>query len=689
MASEKLSYEIAALYSGQPAIKAAFDDFAKLNAQGAKVVRQLDALSKQAQNTGEQIRNSRQGTAQLGMQFNQLATQVASGTSPLLAIQQQLGDVGYSMSFMGGAAGRVGGFLAGPWGAAIIFATSVLTPLIANLFQSGKASEEVKTAFERGKDAAEKYAQANRELKSSLEEYEISTAGTLEAERKIRESRVASARQAVISATMELMAAEQIINAEILKRDAVLAANNDLVDSAARYGDESAAAGAVILGNTRAAKAQARVDNVTATMQERLAKLTKNRAELQSLENQLVSTNTQITNENNRASTKAANDAETAINQRDSLIEKIRGTINQYTAETSAIGKAKNALAEWNSRLDDLRKMAGGGDWLAKNKAGIDATTQALTEGANGLAAWNSLVSELTTNDLPVWEQRLNRINAAYNNLSESLRSSAPVVAEYNNQVTSVAIGRLDELFNRVQKMAEKSKDPVAALREELGILTQSLSSEMFSDADANAVTDRINKIGEAIRGLEIEKRNAEFQKSFESIGTSVSDAFKGMLTAGASWKDGMKGIIQSVIDELWRLFVVQQIVGLVSKAVGSLTGGGVPTGGAGVSAIDTGIRFAANGTPSSPGGLTWVGERGPELLNLPRGSQVIPAHRASQMGGGGVTVNVDARGSADPAAVRAQVQQGILEAAPAIIAAAQQRTVSGLRRPRLGGAIQ
>lgn len=34
---------------------------------------------------------------------------------------------------------------------------------------------------------------------------------------------------------------------------------------------------------------------------------------------------------------------------------------------------------------------------------------------------------------------------------------------------------------------------------------------------------------------------------------------------------------------------------------------------------------YAANGTDFAFGGMTWVGERGPELVNLPRGSQVVP----------------------------------------------------------------
>jgi len=172
------------------------------------------------------------------------------------------------------------------------------------------------------------------------------------------------------------------------------------------------------------------------------------------------------------------------------------------------------------------------------------------------------------------------------------------------------------------------------------------------------------------------------------------------------SWKDGMKGIINAVINELWRLFVVQQIVGMITGGLNNLFGfgggavSGMPSMYGAATAVGsqlsgstqffgTSVPKFANGTQNAPGGMAWVGERGPELVNLPRGSQVIPAHRAQSMGGGGVTINVDARGSADPAAVRAQVQQGIIEAAPSIIAAAEARTVQGLRRPRLGGAIK
>ena len=53
-----------------------------------------------------------------------------------------------------------------------------------------------------------------------------------------------------------------------------------------------------------------------------------------------------------------------------------------------------------------------------------------------------------------------------------------------------------------------------------------------------------------------------------------------------------------------------------------------------------------ASGTPYWRGGLTWVGEEGPELINLPRGTQIIPSDLSSNMasaGAGGVQITVNA----------------------------------------------
>lgn len=54
-----------------------------------------------------------------------------------------------------------------------------------------------------------------------------------------------------------------------------------------------------------------------------------------------------------------------------------------------------------------------------------------------------------------------------------------------------------------------------------------------------------------------------------------------------------------------------------------------------------------AEGTPFWRGGLSWVGEEGPELINLPRGAQVFPHDLSMEMAGagagGGVQITVNA----------------------------------------------
>lgn len=69
-----------------------------------------------------------------------------------------------------------------------------------------------------------------------------------------------------------------------------------------------------------------------------------------------------------------------------------------------------------------------------------------------------------------------------------------------------------------------------------------------------------------------------------------------------------------------------------------------------------------ARGTSNWRGGLSWVGEQGPELVDLPRGSRVYPHTRSVSMaaaGGGDVSVVIN--GALDPVAVGKQVQQVLL----------------------------
>ena len=157
---------------------------------------------------------------------------------------------------------------------------------------------------------------------------------------------------------------------------------------------------------------------------------------------------------------------------------------------------------------------------------------------------------------------------------------------------------------------------------------------------------------------------------SYNAVGNAVADSFKGMITGAQSFGDAFKNIIGSVIDELFRLYVVQQIVGMVKSTLKGVFG--VP---AGVRAIGGSVQ---SGQPYM------VGERGPEMFVPSRSGSIVPNGKM----GSGISISVDARGAADPAAVRQQVELGIAQAAPYIIAAAQNRTLKTAGRTRLPGTI-
>lgn len=66
------------------------------------------------------------------------------------------------------------------------------------------------------------------------------------------------------------------------------------------------------------------------------------------------------------------------------------------------------------------------------------------------------------------------------------------------------------------------------------------------------------------------------------------------------------------------------------------------------------GIGLYADGTNYAPGGLSIVGERGPELVNLPQGSQVFNTNRSAQMMGAG-----NDNGSSSPRKLEVHVHGG------------------------------
>jgi hypothetical protein len=367
-----------------------------------------------------------------------------------------------------------------------------------------------------------------------------------------------------------------------------------------------------------------------------------------------------------------------------------KNTNNYKLAKQAAFDSALADLAAANAAVTASQIRIG----LAQKEKKIVRSIQESEGGAIG----GFLLESFGFGNVDAAVKESNQKINAYKDAQAALLKARTQLIEANKTSQVGSAGRAAASIP-APKMEKQKEDPLAAMANdysEFEKMVRNLDMESLKEAERmlKELPDFIPPVTEEMQKI-IDSTN-ELNDSFEAIGNSVSDAFKGMLTGAMSWKDGMRSLIASVIDQLWKLFVVQQIVGLIT---GALSGGATATPGAASGAGNIGMTSPGNFRPltlRARGGSVaknspyMVGEQGPELF-IPGGSGTIIPNHNMRGGGGGSSFNisVDARGSNDPAAVRAQVQQGILEAAPAIIAAAESRTISNLRRPRLGGAMQ
>jgi tape measure domain-containing protein len=107
--------------------------------------------------------------------------------------------------------------------------------------------------------------------------------------------------------------------------------------------------------------------------------------------------------------------------------------------------------------------------------------------------------------------------------------------------------------------------------------------------------------------------------RSLDRFGDEFADVITGTKTVA----DAFKSLSASIISDLAKIAIKKAILGPIA----GLFGGG----------SSSFLPGFADGTSFAPGGPAIVGERGPEIVNLPRGATVTPNHA---LGGGAVTVN-------------------------------------------------
>jgi hypothetical protein len=125
--------------------------------------------------------------------------------------------------------------------------------------------------------------------------------------------------------------------------------------------------------------------------------------------------------------------------------------------------------------------------------------------------------------------------------------------------------------------------------------------------SDAKLLTDGMDDVGKAIERLTERAKvgGVRIAKSFKDMADDTLNALSRLTSAIKG--GGFLGILEAVIG-----FGLQLgSIGVFGKKVAANINRSVPA--------------YANGTNFHPGGLALVGERGPELVSMPRGSRVTP----------------------------------------------------------------
>jgi len=134
----------------------------------------------------------------------------------------------------------------------------------------------------------------------------------------------------------------------------------------------------------------------------------------------------------------------------------------------------------------------------------------------------------------------------------------------------------------------------------------------------------------------------------------SLTDALVSVANKSATTAEAFKKMAESILNDISRILIRAAISNAISSIFAPGAGAGFSTGIPQNVGLGGYAGSNAAGTNNWRGGPTWVGEQGPELINLPKGSQVIPNNVATEMGGGQsftFAPMIDARG-ADVAAV-------------------------------------
>jgi len=260
-------------------------------------------------------------------------------------------------------------------------------------------------------------------------------------------------------------------------------------------------------------------------------------------------------------------------------------------------------------------KTAVGAIWNGL-KAAATTTFEALKNSIS--AVWNT-IKQLTST---VW----NAIQAALTTAWNAIKSASETV--FNAIKTTIST-----VWNAVKTVTSTIWNGINGL---ISTLLNNLKRDISNVF--NLIKNIITTVWNTIKSLTSSAWNSI--KSFvmtpvNAIRDAVPSAFETMKNKISSVLEGVKNVIKAPLNA---------VISMINSFIGRINGLKIPdwvpgVGGKGINIPK--IPMLAKGTDYFRGGYAIVGEQGPELVQLPRGSKVYPNSETQAMLGGTIAINI------------------------------------------------
>ncbi|WP_417723953.1 hypothetical protein [Salipiger sp.] len=281
----------------------------------------------------------------------------------------------------------------------------------------------------------------------------------------------------------------------------------------------------------------------------------------------------------------------------------------------AVVGRMNNFVGKLNNALSLLPEWATGGAPLKigvigeVSLGGVENPFAGAAEAAGAEAA-GAFWSGFNTNTIAAADT--SGLTAA----ADAARSAGENAALAGSALTALATAPLQSvgaLRDSMSEAAEATNEAAGAAEDLAENLAGAGDGTGGGGGGGGGVKKAAKETKEAVKEMSDAAKSAA-----DSIRSSFTDAFKSVVTRAQTFGEAVAGVLQKLADMALTSvgdFLFSGLSGVLGGALGSIPG-------------------HANGTDFAAGGLAWVGEQGRELVNLPRGSQVIPNHKLDQLGG-------------------------------------------------------